>query len=215
MHTSRAVARRQEQREELKAEMRDAARAIFVRDGYQSLSMRKVAAEIGYSAAAIYLYFPSKEALFHSLVEESFSRLSDSLAGLVNEPRTSPVERLKHGLHLYVRWGCSHPNDYQIAFLLPSPTSGPYRTHQAFDILRLMVAACLPAGRARFTRTEKASQSIWAAVHGITSLLIQRPSFQWQNRESVIEQVIDSAVDGAVAGSSKRRTRGAHNGRTR
>jgi AcrR family transcriptional regulator len=209
MHTSRAVARRQEHREEMKAEMREAARAIFVREGYQSLSMRKLAAGIGYSPAAIYLYFTSKEDLFHSLVEESFSRLNDSLAGLADEPRTNPIEQLKRGLKLYVRWGCTHPNDYQIAFLLPDPSSGPYKTHQAFDVLRLMVGACLPEQGVRGENAETASQSIWAAVHGITSLLIQRPSFRWKTRESVIQQVIDSAVDGAVARSSegRRRTR--------
>src|ERR1700687_3246810 len=191
MHTSRAVARRKEQREDLKAEMREPSAATFVRAAHQSLSMRKLAAEIGYSPAAIYLYFPSKEELFHSLVEESFSRLSDSLAGLVDEPRTNPVEQLKRGLNLYVRWGCTHPNDYQIAFLLAAPASGPYKTHQAFGVLRLMVAACLPAVRALGEYAETAAQSIWAAVHGLTSLLIQRPSFPWKTRESVIQQVID------------------------
>lgn len=193
--------------------MREAARAIFVRDGYKSFSMRKLAAEIGYSPATIYLYFRSKEDLFHGLVEESFSRLNDSVFELANTLVTDPVDRLRRGLHVYVRWGCTHPNDYQIAFLLPDRASGPYKTHHAFETLRLMVAACLPAAQARDKYAETASQCIWAAVHGITSLLIQRPTFQWQTRASVIQQVIDSAVDGAVAGSSKRRARGRRSGR--
>jgi AcrR family transcriptional regulator len=209
---SKAVARRQEQREELRGEIREAARAIFVRDGYQNFSMRKLAAQIGYAPGSIYLYFRNKEDLFRSLVEESFSRLSESLAVLADEPRKDPVARLKHGLSLYVDWGCSHPNDYQIAFLLPDPGAGPYRTHQAFDALRSMVAHCLPAGKARRERIETASQAIWSAVHGITSLLIQRPSFPWHSKASVIRQVIESAVDGAVARGSKRPAHGGENG---
>jgi AcrR family transcriptional regulator len=212
MFSTRAVARRQEQREELRDEIREAARAIFVRDGYQSFSMRKLAAEIGYSAGSIYLYFRNKEDLFRSLVDESFSRLSESLKLLADEPRKDPVARLKHGLSLYVDWGCSHPNDYQIAFLLPDPGPGPYKTHQAFDALRSIVADCLPAGKARRERAEMASQAIWSAVHGITSLLVQRPSFPWHSKAAVIRQVIESAVDGAVAGASKRRTSGGRNG---
>jgi hypothetical protein len=94
---------------------------------------------------------------------------------------------------------------------LPDPGPGPYKTHQAFDVLRAMVADCLPAGKARGERVEIASQAIWSAVHGITSLLIQRPSFPWRSKASVIGQVIESAVDGAVAGSSRRLTHG--NGR--
>ena len=212
MFSTGAMARRQERREELRDEIREAARAIFVRDGYQSFSMRKLAAGIGYSPGSIYLYFRNKEDLFRSLVDESFSRLSESLKLLNDEPRKDPVARLKHGLSLYVDWGCKHPNDYQIAFLLPDPGPGPYKTHQAFDALRSMVANCLPAGKARRERVEMASQAIWSAVHGITSLLVQRPSFPWQSKASVIRQVIESAVDGAVAGASKRRTREGRNG---
>jgi AcrR family transcriptional regulator len=212
MFSSRTVARRQKQREELRGEIREAARAIIVRDGYQGFSMRKLAAGIGYSPGSIYLYFRDKEDLFRSLVDESFSRLSESLEVLAERPRKDPVARLKHGLSLYVNWGCRHPNDYQIAFLLPDPGPGPYKTHQAFDVLRSMVADCLPAGKVRRERVEMASQAIWSAVHGITSLLIHRPSFPWHSKASVIRQVIESAVDGAVAGASKRRTRGGRNG---
>jgi len=212
MFSQRAAARRQKQREELKGEIRDAARAIFVREGYRSLSMRKLAAGIGYSPGSIYLYFRNKEDLFRSLVEESFSRLAESLEGLAGGPRKDPVARLKSGLSLYVEWGCSHPNDYQIAFLLPDVGPGPYKTHRAFDVLRSMVADCLPTGKARSEWVETASQAIWSAVHGITSLLIQRPSFPWRSKASVIRQVIESAVDGAVGGAGKRRTSAGRNG---
>jgi hypothetical protein len=64
-------------------------------------------------------------------------------------------------------------------------------------------------------RAETASQAIWSAVHGITSLLIQRPTFRWQTKESVIGQVIDSAVDGAMASARRRQRLGTPNGRTR
>ncbi|HTO88470.1 MAG TPA: TetR/AcrR family transcriptional regulator [Thermoanaerobaculia bacterium] len=202
------MARRQEQREESRDEIREAARAIIVREGYRSFSMRKLASEIGASTGSTYLYFRNKEDLFRSLVDESFSRLNESLKVLADEPRKDPIARLKLGLSLYVDWGCRHPNDYQIAFLLPDPGPGPYKTHQAFDVLRAMVAASLPAGRARSERVEIASQAIWSAVHGITSLLIQRPSFPWRSKASVIGQVIDSAVDGAVAGSRAHRKKG-------
>jgi AcrR family transcriptional regulator len=207
MFRKRATARRQKQREDSKGEIREAARAIIVREGYQSFSMRKLASEIGASTGSTYLYFRNKEDLFRSLVDESFSRLNESLRVLADEPRKDPIARLKIGLSLYVDWGCRHPNDYQIAFLLAEPGPGPYKTHQAFDVLRAMVAACLPAGEARTEHVEMASQAIWSAVHGITSLLIQRPSFPWRSKASVVRQVIDSAVDGAVASSSRYRTR--------
>jgi len=42
---------------------------------------------------------------------------------------------------------------------------------------------------------DTATQAIWAAVHGVTSLLIARPNFPWVDPEELIGQVIDSAVD--------------------
>lgn len=206
MFRKRAAERREEQREKSRVDIREAARAIIVRDGYQDFSMRKLASEIGSSTGSTYLYFRSKEDLFRSLVDESFSRLNESLKVLADEPRKDPVSRLKLGLSLYVDWGCRHPNDYQIAFLLLDPGPGPDKTHEAFDVLRAMVAACLREGRARSERVEIASQAIWSAVHGITSLLIQRPSFPWRSKASAIRQVIDSAVDGAVGASRGYRT---------
>jgi AcrR family transcriptional regulator len=194
-----AAHRRVLHREELKVEIRDAARTIFVREGYQSFSMRKLAAAIGYSAAAIYLYFPSKEALFRSLVEESFARLQDSLRALTSAPARNPAERLREGLRLYVAWGLDHPDDYQIAFLLPVPTGAPYRVHQAFELLRTLVADCVPAGAGRREAVETSSRAVWAAIHGITSLLIQRPTFPWRSKARVVRQLIDNAVDGLTA----------------
>jgi hypothetical protein len=42
------------------------------------------------------------------------------------------------------------------------------------------------------------SQSLWAAAHGVTSLLVQRPSFPWVARNKLIAQVIKSAVEGLL-----------------
>ena len=201
---TRAAGRRQRHREELKVEIRDAARAIFVREGYQGFSMRKLATAIGYSPGAIYLYFKNKQDLFGSLVEESFDRLFESLCALSDDPSGDPVERLKRGLRVYVEWGVAHPDDYQIAFLQPTPSEGPYRVHRAFGVLRSMIAHCHPAGGEQSVETS--SQAVWAAIHGMTALLIQRPSFPWQSRERVIVQLIDSAADGVARAASPQAT---------
>lgn len=43
---------------------------------------------------------------------------------------------------------------------------------------------------------ETASQALWAAVHGLTSLLIAKPAFPWVEKERLIETVVAMAVDG-------------------
>ena len=58
---------------------------------------------------------------------------------------------------------------------------------------------CLDEKHFRRMDADAASQSLWAAAHGITSLLILRPTFPWADRDKLIGQVIDAAVDGLLA----------------
>jgi AcrR family transcriptional regulator len=48
----------------------DAARELFIAEGYQNVSMRKIADRIEYSPAAIYSYFPAKDDIFFALAAE-------------------------------------------------------------------------------------------------------------------------------------------------
>src|SRR5262245_64519287 len=82
----------------------DAARELLVRDGYDQLSMRRVAERIHYSPTAIYLHFTDKKELVESLCEETFARLVRTLERLPAEHK-DPVVRLRHGLERYIRFG--------------------------------------------------------------------------------------------------------------
>lgn len=213
-----AQARRDKHRSELREEILAAAREIFVREGYESFSMRKLAARVACSPGSIYLHFKNKAELFGCLVEESFARLLKALEVLRDRrEKDSPVPLLKEGLRNYVDFGLRHPNDYRLAFLLSPPLGKRrYRTHAAFEVLRQMVGLCVEEKRLTEADREVASQALWAAVHGVTSLLIQRPTFPWVAKEQLIEQVINSAVDGLlVTSNAVARRRGSHGERDR
>lgn len=193
-----AGARRAQHREELRAEILEAAREIFVKSGFEGFSMRKLARSVGYSPAAIYLHFESKEELFDVLVEESFAHLYERLGVLIQERGKDPVRQLKRGLRLYVEWGLDHPNEYNIAFVVRNPSKRPYKTHQAFDVARSLVKRCMAGPRGGPREVESRAQALWAATHGVTSLLIQRPSFPWVSKDRLIDDVVDAAVRGAI-----------------
>ena len=192
-----AILRRKQHKAELKTQILAAAREIFVRDGYESFSMRKLAQRIDYSPGSIYLHFKNKEELFESLVEESFDRLLRALNRLKNaHAHQDPVAKLKTVLRAYIDFGLRNPNDYRFAFLLRRPLQRrPYKVHPAFDVMRYLVGRCVEEKRFRPVDVESTSQALWAAIHGITSLLIQRPTFPWVARRQLIDQVINNAVD--------------------
>ena len=79
--------RQEREREATRKAILDAARVLFVEEGYANVSVRKVADRIEYSAAAIYGYFESKDDIFLALAEEGFRLLEEALRERI-PPRT-------------------------------------------------------------------------------------------------------------------------------
>src|SRR5262245_46734582 len=111
--------RQERDREAIRRGILDAARDLFVAEGYQNVSIRKIAERIEYSPAAIYSYFSSKDDIFFALAEEGFRLLGDpsdpdhrqSLVGL------TPLERVRcHFWHLY-EFSRQHPQYFALMFV--------------------------------------------------------------------------------------------------
>jgi AcrR family transcriptional regulator len=197
MATSPAI-RRSQYRAELRELILESAREMFVEEGFEAFSMRKLADRVGYSPASIYQHFAGKDALFQALVEESFRGLVQAQANADAGSDPGPLAALKRGLLTYVRFGIDHPNEYRLAFLMPAVGDRSPTAVAAFDSLLRRVSACIQAGVLRPIDPELAAQSLWVTVHGVTSLLIVKPGFPWVDKDRLIEQVINNALQGLV-----------------
>jgi AcrR family transcriptional regulator len=197
--------RKARQKQLLRQEILDAARDIFVKEGYDRLSMRRVAEKIEYSPTAIYLHFQDKNDLVFSLCEETFSRLVRELESL--DGGRDPVARLKAGLRRYVDFGLRNPQHYIATFMLPRTDTAepeleerfkdePSMGMRALGMMRARVEACVAAKKFRRIDLDTATRALWSTIHGITSLLIKFPEFPWGDRDALIDTVIDTAVDG-------------------
>jgi len=196
--------RRQREKSALRGEILAAARELFAREGYESVSMRKIAEKIEYSPTTIYLYFKDKEELIEQLCEETFLLLSKKLEKVVSTDG-DPVLSLKVGMRAYVDFGRKHPDHYRVSFMMPdesskcvkSAESGP--GWQAFHQMVNAVGRCIQAGRFRETDAMAISQSLWMVIHGVTSLLIvHKDCFPWVEKERLIDFTIDNAVRGLL-----------------
>jgi AcrR family transcriptional regulator len=191
----------------------DAARELFVCEGYASVSLRKIARRIGYTPMAIYVHFRDKSEILDCICEESFACFranAERLDGLGLPPR----ERLGAGLRAYVAFGLEHPHHYQLTFMTPpcgSQSLGRRNEigQDCYQRMRHRVALCMGAdvadvaggeggeggeGAEVAPEVELAAQTIWTAVHGLVSLLIARPEFPWLERERLIDSVIEGAL---------------------
>jgi AcrR family transcriptional regulator len=200
--TSQAELRtpRQRYRDALRRSILDAAREAFVRHGYDGVTMRMLAEKLGCSHANLYLHFKDKEALFDCLVAESLQQFADGLRKVPESARRGdPVEFLRMTGRAYVEFGAANASVYQFAFSLRRPENRPRKLHFTYERLRSAVQRCIDEKRFRRMDVEVASQALWAAAHGITSLLILRPAVPRTDRDKLIGQVIDAAVDGLLA----------------
>jgi len=198
--------RRARQKQLLRQEILDAARELLVRAGYDQLSMRRVAERIDYSPTAIYLHFKDKQDLVFSLCEETFAKLVHELETLERE-FPDPLVRLRKGMERYIAFGLKNPNHYIPAFVLPPPHDADDTRRQALlspesegmralATLRDTIAAGVKAKKLRKVDPDVAARAAWAALHGITSLLIAYPDFLWGDRDAVIANLIDAQVEG-------------------
>jgi AcrR family transcriptional regulator len=191
--------RRSRQKLALRKEILEAARELFVREGFDSVSMRKIADKIEYSPTTIYNYFRDKADLLDCIVEETFLKLEARLAA-IHQSVTDPRQRLHDGVLAYVEFGTEHSSEYRVAFLIERKGEHYPRCaalgQKLLDHVRQSVADCIAAGVFPERDIEASSLALWAAFHGITSLLILRPDFPWPPREALLSQYIDTVIQG-------------------
>lgn len=191
--------RKMREKQERRDVILEAARQLFLQDGFASVSMRKIASEIEYSPMSLYQYFGGKDEILEALCRRTFDGLSQSLRAIPSGAGT-PLDRLRAGLNIYVRFGLEHPRDYELTFLTrrtaaAKPDGDPPIGMEAFAILRQHVAAAIESG-VLAVQEEEAAQTLWAGVHGITALLIVLPEFPFVEREKLIRRVIDTLLTG-------------------
>ncbi|ETI69770.1 TetR/AcrR family transcriptional regulator [Neobacillus vireti] len=109
--------RKSVQKELTREMIMDAARDLFVSKGYQHVSMRQIAKELGYSHGSIYYHFKNKAELFYALVEKHFELLDQKLHDVLKQ-KLDQKEKLKQILVGYIQFGLNHQSHYEIMFLI-------------------------------------------------------------------------------------------------
>ncbi len=198
------IERRHRQKESLRLEILAAAGELFAKEGYESVSMRRIAEKIEYSPTTIYLYFRDKRELVDEICNQTFALLAKKLEKVV-EAVGDPVERLRAGLKAYIDFGLKHPDQYRVAFMTPCDAvcDGVIKTHtqggRAFQYLTQSVAQCIEAGRFRETDVLAVSQSLWLIIHGVTALKITHgTALPWVDHERLVDLTLDVAIRGLL-----------------
>jgi AcrR family transcriptional regulator len=173
-------ARREQQKESLQRTILDAAGQLFLEQGYEGFSMRRVAERIGYSATTIYRYYEDKDDLLFAVVNEGFSEFARQLTEAA-ESASNPLKRLEALGHAYIGFGLNNPIYYQMMFMQRADLLFESRREQtppmieSFNVLQNAVRAAMDAGLLKRGDVLTCSRVIWSMVHGVTALALADP----------------------------------------
>lgn len=164
---------------ELRRRILDISRNMLVTEGFNNITMRKIAKIAGCSATSIYLYFKNKDDLLHTLIDEGFELLYKQLVAARGQG--NPLEQLKRICHCFVDFGISNPEYYEIMFLIHPDQMKRYpadkfrRAKRPINLLQEILEEGKQQGVVDADDTFTEAFVAWSAVHGaITAVLAKR-----------------------------------------
>lgn len=187
-----------------RAEILRAAERIFIADGYEGATIRKIADEVGVSSTCLYMHFRDKD----EILLEICTAEMEALLALNSEISARPIDavaRVRAMLQAYIDFALENPNAYRLVFC-SSPLSaslvkqsttlklGAKCSERFLGVVREISAT----GRLRGDPAV-ASQVLWAACHGLVALMITKPKFAWAGRAELGDAMIEGLLFGLTA----------------
>lgn len=198
------VERRERERQEVRDKILEAARELLVKEGYERMTMRRIAEAIEYTPTTIYHHFKDKEEVVLTLCQQDFARLLEALQAV--PPSADPLAAIRNLGRSYARFALNYPNHYRFMFMTPAKPEHVLTEEdagwQAFGLLRGAVAAAAARGLLRPGSLDTLAQVLWATMHGVVTLLITYRPDQFPMvppAEDLVEQVVETGLRGILA----------------
>jgi len=171
--------RKEKQKSDIKKMILEASMKLFVEEGFENLTIRKIADIIQYSPTTIYLYFKDKNEIFYSLHELGFQKMGEINRNLIDIK--NPLTRLYKMGENYIEFGLDNQEFYDIMFISRAPMQVLESMENcdwkygeaALHALMGTVEECMVKGYIQKGNVQAVSMAIWGMVHGLVSLQIR------------------------------------------
>ena len=188
-----------------RAEILSAAERIFIAEGYEGATIRKIAEDVGVSSTCLYMHFRDKDEMLLEICREAMADLLSATSEMAERP-LGAVERLRLILRAYIQFGLSHPNAYRLIFC-SSPLNASLAKQQTTrelgaacaQLVASVVREVAAEGRLRPGDPQVAHQALWAGCHGLVALMITKPDVAWAPAEQIGATLIDGLMFGMIA----------------
>lgn len=196
--------RRQREKESLRRRILEEARKIIVSEGFDALTIRRVADAVEYAPGTLYLYFKNRDAIARELCLGVYQAMHDALIPVARIK--NPQKRLRAFAQGYVAFALGAPEMYRLALMSDPEFSevllregpiegadGPGR--QIFALLVRTIAELQRSEAKAFALAE----TMWVGVHGIVSLRITCHSYPVTEPDTLARLLADTLIAGILA----------------
>ena len=187
---------RERQKREIRARLIAVAHSLVREEGFEGLTMRRLAALAGCAPMSVYSYFPDKDAILAALAEDAFMVLAREIEA---DAPADPMEALEAFLTRYIAFGLANPKHYRIVFTPRPPkraarsTDMPSLTNPVLGLLMARLEACIEAERISGDAMAHAG-FLWTAVHGAVDLLTCFPALPFDADGMFARRIVTAAM---------------------
>jgi AcrR family transcriptional regulator len=193
--------RQSRERETVRRKILNAARTLFLNEGYANVSMRKIAEQIEYSPGAIYSYFTSKEDIFFALAEEGlqFVRAHCAAASRAN----SPLERVRDAFWLFYTFSKEQPEYFSLIFV-DSAVPRISRDWERFSSMRELrqeieqdIQQCIDDGTFAGVEAPGAVfRLLWTAAYGVAVFRLSHRLAPGEDSDALAHDLLETTIAG-------------------
>jgi AcrR family transcriptional regulator len=199
----------QERKEKQKLEIRklilDASMKLFVEEGFDNVTIRRIAEIIEYSPTTVYLYFKDKDEIFAALHDIGFQKMAEFNRDL--DTIRNPLLRLHKMGENYLQFGMENPEYYSLMFIDSEPMKKLAKEgcdewapgDGAIAVLKETVIECMQKGYIREDEPLLVSLSIWSFVHGLMSLAIRERMEKFVSEKEMLLPMMKSSLNWFVS----------------
>lgn len=192
----------------------DTSVKLIIEEGFQKLSMRKIASRMGMSATNLYHYFDNKDELNIMIRERGFQILYDKLMTEYKQCR-SPQNRYRAIVEAFVEFGTRNPDYYDVMYNLRTPKYTNYigtiferaASDEKVKSTRTMHLTVKTMAEMMGKTVEQCDDDLmykaivhWSDLHGIISLYNSRVLYEIsENDKAILDSRVADLIDATIA----------------
>jgi AcrR family transcriptional regulator len=187
----------------MKAQIAEAARGLFMAEGYAAVSMRRIAAGVGCAPMSLYTYYPAKIDILRHLWAEVFDGLFSDLREIADR-NLEPLEKLLAVSRHYVQYWLEHPDHYRMVFMSEGVSQPQVSVFVEGDDVSAQFQLFFKLVAQTTTEDEigvkRLGESLICALNGISHCQITMSGHPWSPADQLVTTIVNGLAGPNSAG---------------